>query len=244
VHQPWVSLPQRIVGRQECLGRHGTVYVSSKDGGLFHVQLLFGGVLDETRRPVPWELVPFYLSHFGLEGSAGKWSIVSDSGEPLLGKDELLPSQDRPKRSGYVYALVNEFMPGLVKIGRTSGSTEQRTTSLFTTAVPAPFEILSSIYSDDCVAAERRLHQLFTSWRVSDNREFFSVHRGLVIFAFELERDPAAAIESFVLMVEDRANEIREKIPYAKRVELVRVFSRVLGVEARFPALSDDPGHG
>tara|TARA_B100000780_G_scaffold162481_1_gene113595 strand:+ start:237 stop:377 length:141 start_codon:yes stop_codon:yes gene_type:complete len=38
-----------------------------------------------------------------------------------------------------VYVLTNDSMPGLVKIGRTSGSIEKRMRDLYKTGVPIPF---------------------------------------------------------------------------------------------------------
>ena len=39
-----------------------------------------------------------------------------------------------------VYILTNEAMPGLIKIGLTNATVEQRMLSLDTTSVPLPFE--------------------------------------------------------------------------------------------------------
>ena len=59
-----------------------------------------------------------------------------------------------------IYILINEAMPGYVKIGRTT-NLEQRIRSLDTTSVPILFE--------------RQLHDTFLDQRVRSNREFFEI---------------------------------------------------------------------
>ena len=74
---------------------------------------------------------------------------------------------------GYVYILTNEFMPGLVKIGRTSGDPEARAAQLYQTGVPTPFEVSYSVATPDCVHLELVMHEVLADVRVSDSREFF-----------------------------------------------------------------------
>jgi hypothetical protein len=74
---------------------------------------------------------------------------------------------------GYVYALSNQAMPGLIKIGRTCRSVQRRAHELYQTGVPTPFDVVIEVLSPDCVDLERRLHLDLSDKRLSDSREFF-----------------------------------------------------------------------
>lgn len=76
---------------------------------------------------------------------------------------------------GYVYILTNECMPGLVKIGRTTGDPEARAAQLHQTGVPVAFKVAYSVLCPDCVSLEAELHDHMPDVRVSSNREFFRV---------------------------------------------------------------------
>jgi hypothetical protein len=41
---------------------------------------------------------------------------------------------------GIIYVIINEAMPGYTKIGKTTGSVEDRMRGLDTSGVPLPFE--------------------------------------------------------------------------------------------------------
>lgn len=74
---------------------------------------------------------------------------------------------------GYVYILRNPSMPGIVKIGKTTRSVEQRCNELWQTGVPTPFEIVHSVVSPDCHGLEAWIHSILPDLRVSGSREFF-----------------------------------------------------------------------
>lgn len=79
---------------------------------------------------------------------------------------------------GIVYLLVNECMPGLVKIGKTSRKAlEKRMKELFTTGVPLPFECAYAcrVKLPHMNELEKALHTAFAPNRVNENREFFRV---------------------------------------------------------------------
>ena len=62
---------------------------------------------------------------------------------------------------GYVYVLSNEFMPGLLKIGMTTRSPEDRAKQIGdATGVPVPFKVEHSVLCPDCVSAEASVHDL------------------------------------------------------------------------------------
>lgn len=81
-------------------------------------------------------------------------------------------------KSGYVYALINQSLKGMVKIGKTRKSPEDRAKELSSsTGVPTPFFVAYKIFVNDCDQAEKYIHNLLTSKgiRVSNDREFFHI---------------------------------------------------------------------
>jgi len=81
-------------------------------------------------------------------------------------------------QAGYIYALINPSLDGMVKIGKTTRSPDERAKEISaSTGVPTPFFVAYKIYVNDCDQAEKYMHTLLSSegYRVSDNREFFQV---------------------------------------------------------------------
>lgn len=79
---------------------------------------------------------------------------------------------------GFVYILVNEYMPDVYKVGCTERAPHERAAELSkSTGVPAPFEVLCYIEAHEFQVLERDLHAWLKNFRISDNREFF--HEGL-----------------------------------------------------------------
>ncbi len=79
--------------------------------------------------------------------------------------------------AGYIYALINPSLEGLVKVGMTTRDPTDRARELSSaTGVPTPFVLAYDIYVADCSSAEAYLHTLLQrrGYRVSDNREFFN----------------------------------------------------------------------
>ncbi|MGQ0533652.1 MAG: GIY-YIG nuclease family protein [Caulobacteraceae bacterium] len=72
-----------------------------------------------------------------------------------------------------VYVVTNPAMPGLVKIGITQKTIEQRLRELDQTGVPLPFECFYAAIVSDCRAVERALHEAFDDHRLRKSREFF-----------------------------------------------------------------------
>jgi hypothetical protein len=88
-----------------------------------------------------------------------------------------------------VYVLTNEAMPGMVKIGLTDGSVEERITQLSAASgVPLLFECYYAAEVDDMNRIERLLHQLFAEHRVNPKREFFKIEPEKVVLALSIGR--------------------------------------------------------
>ncbi len=76
-------------------------------------------------------------------------------------------------RTGYVYVLSNDSMPGVVKIGRSINGGQHRAKAIFSTGVPTPFYLEFEILVDDAVIIEQTVHECLEHCRVSSAREFF-----------------------------------------------------------------------
>lgn len=76
---------------------------------------------------------------------------------------------------GFVYVLTNRAMPGLVKIGFSTRSPEERAVELSTTGVPFPFQVAYSASVDYPAEAEAAIHAALDKRRASSEREFFRV---------------------------------------------------------------------
>lgn len=86
-----------------------------------------------------------------------------------------------------IYILINEAMPGYVKIGRTSTTLEQRVRELSaSTSVPLPFTCFYACTVKDALFVERQLHDAFDNSRVNPKREFFQISPERVVSALKL----------------------------------------------------------
>jgi hypothetical protein len=89
---------------------------------------------------------------------------------------------------GYIYALTNESMPALFKIGKTTRTVEERVEEISRgTGVPTPFVIFTRQRVSDCTAAETMVHRYFGELGKRENarREFFRVTSSEVLHIFE-----------------------------------------------------------
>ena len=77
---------------------------------------------------------------------------------------------------GEIYVLVNQAMPGLVKVGKTRGGAALRASQLSgATGIPEDFEVVRACEVLDVDAAERLAHMVLakTNGRPNNHREFF-----------------------------------------------------------------------
>ncbi|MCK5081085.1 MAG: GIY-YIG nuclease family protein [Candidatus Moranbacteria bacterium] len=112
-----------------------------------------------------------------------------------------------------IYILINEAMPGYVKIGLTT-DLEQRIRSLDTTSVPLPFECFYACTVKDSGFVEKQLHDAFLDHRVRSSREFFEVSPERVVSALKLaEIENVTPKKDFVESQEDQQalNQARTK---------------------------------
>ena len=94
--------------------------------------------------------------------------------------------------SGFVYCFTNPSMPGLVKIGYTEATVEQRLedANAPNTWIPTPFIAEFAKYVRNPNHKEQVLHQILHEQRVNPRREFFRADPNRVKLQFELMDGP------------------------------------------------------
>ena len=124
---------------------------------------------------------------------------------------------------GYVYILVNTSMPGLVKIGKTDRTLDERLTELYTTGVPTPFEVAFKLLSNECKTLEEETHNCLAEFRVNPLREFFRCNVDTAIKVLDkLHARHQAPGESFFQTLE---RQLRN--PLTRNVAVPKLFSHL-----------------
>ena len=88
-------------------------------------------------------------------------------------------------KNGIVYVMINEAMPGYVKIGKTN-DLEQRIKDLDNTSIPLPFECFYACTVKNMDFVETQIHDTFEDSRVRSKREFFRIASERVVSALKL----------------------------------------------------------
>jgi hypothetical protein len=129
---------------------------------------------------------------------------------------------DQQKKSGIVYILTNEAMPGYIKVGKTSDLAVRVKDLSRPSGVPLPFEVFYAAEVDDMDFVERRLHEAFGRTRVAENREFFTETPERVVAAIKLrELRDVTPREDIVEFEEDKKALAKAK-RYQKRFDFER----------------------
>jgi hypothetical protein len=112
-----------------------------------------------------------------------------------------------------IYVLVNEAMPGYVKIGKTT-DLERRVRELDNTSVPLPFECFYACTVKDMKFVETQLHDAFMDHRVRSSREFFEIAPERAVAVLRLaELENVTPERDYVETPEDQTalNEARQR---------------------------------
>jgi hypothetical protein len=112
-----------------------------------------------------------------MDSSTALLNSISATATRRLDEKSLTPDLDlQNASSGFLYLLMNPSMPGLVKIGKTTRSTDERARELGgVSGVPTAFTVVFEVLVRDCHRAEKFVHERLGSYRVSGNREFFQI---------------------------------------------------------------------
>ncbi len=142
-----------------------------------------------------------------------------------------------------IYILINEAMPGYVKIGRTSANLEQRIRELSaSSSIPIPFTCFYACTVKDAQFVEHQLHDAFDNNRINPKREFFQIAPDRVVSALKLaEIENITPKKDFVENREDRqalikARKIRDKFDFSMAkipIGAELVFSRDENIKAK-----------
>ena len=76
---------------------------------------------------------------------------------------------------GFVYVAINESLPGVLKIGKSTRVPSVRAKELSSTSTPTPFHCIYCVLCEGFSEVETNAHKELSATRVSDNREFFKV---------------------------------------------------------------------
>lgn len=83
----------------------------------------------------------------------------------------------RPEHEGFTYVLSNPAMPGILKVGCTTGTAEKRAAELSSASgVPQRYRIERTfpVYLNPGTV-EKKIHSALDTCRLNDNREFFRI---------------------------------------------------------------------
>lgn len=108
---------------------------------------------------------------------------------------------------GIIYVLINEAMPGYIKIGKTSYCVTKRIKELDNTSLPFPFECFYAARVNDMDRAERLLHDAFDDTRITKRREFFSIEPERVRSAIKLAEieDVTPSLDEVIENTDDKS---------------------------------------
>ena len=127
-----------------------------------------------------------------------------------------------------VYVLKNEGMRGLLKIGHTTASVQDRMRALYGVGVPFPFECVKAVALRDGFKAkdvEFALHQAFSRHRVNPRREFFRIDEDCVVPLLDLLEQDNASEEVQAALDADAGAEDKQSRDAEKRRRAHLLFS-------------------
>jgi len=94
-------------------------------------------------------------------------------------KEAVLDSSGGVRAIEYVYILVNESMPGMIKIGMTIKNPHERAKEISkATGVPTPWFVVWYLKCYASRVLEARVHDHLSQYRVSEDREMFRIDSG------------------------------------------------------------------
>lgn len=123
---------------------------------------------------------------------------------------------NKEQKSGIVYVLTNEAMPGLVKIGKTK-DIKGRLKNLYKTGVPVPFDCAYACEVEDMDKVESALHKAFEPSRLNrlnrKKREFFAIEPEQAMAILELHgKDVTPSVQKDADAVDSDAEGAKEKL--------------------------------
>lgn len=142
---------------------------------------------------------PTYFAEWGKSNDPGKRPIAGQKSDDA-----------KNPNAGFVYILLNPAMPGMLKIGRTRNSPDERARELSRpTGVALPFVVAWEQRFPHCEKAESQIHQRLEPYRVRKQREFFQLPLPDAIRELQLiaERESEAAVVPRLQIAKKRAED-------------------------------------
>lgn len=89
---------------------------------------------------------------------------------------------------GYLYCMSNESMPGIVKVGYTTRTPDERAKELNHTGLPHKFRVEFAKLIQNVEEMEKAMHKLLSIYgeRINEQREFFKISKDRVLEFFDL----------------------------------------------------------
>jgi hypothetical protein len=116
---------------------------------------------------------------------------------------------------GIVYILTNDSMPGIIKMGITDESIQDRMKSLDNTSIPTPFRFYFAIEDDRYKEIEKLVHNTFADYRIRQNREFFKVDPERAVSALKISGGKELKLKDD--MINEDGKIVEEKIDNPNR---------------------------
>lgn len=120
-----------------------------------------------------------------------------------------------PGNPGIIYVLINEAMPGYVKVGKTD-DLDRRLQDLDWTNLPLPFECFYAAKVGNASFVESQLHNAFGDQRVRARREFFRVSPERVVAALQLAELENVTPRQSVVAGEAVSEEVKHDLQEAR----------------------------
>lgn len=120
-----------------------------------------------------------------------------------------------PGSPGIIYVLINEAMPGYVKVGKTE-DLDRRLQDLDWTNLPLPFECFYAARVGNASFVESQLHNAFGDQRVRARREFFRVSPERVVAALQLAEVENVTPRQSVTAGEAASEEVQHDLQEAR----------------------------
>lgn len=145
-----------------------------------------------------------------------------------------------------IYILINEAMPGYVKIGKTNNLEQRRLSLSRPSGVPLPFEVYYASEVEDAQKDEQWLHYVFADRRVRDEQEFFKIDPERIVAALKrIEKKditPKSLQQSLSSSTEEEKKEVEEKKKIRSKFDFKKydipigsevIFSRDASIKAK-----------
>lgn len=124
-------------------------------------------------------------------------------------------------KRGTIYALINSAMPGMFKVGFTTGDVEERRKQLSNTSVPVDYEVYRSVEVDNAAQVEKLVHNRLDRYRTG--KEFFQCAAASVDEVFDdlsngIFFDAAEEIGAFARSIKAKYPDVKLTARAVKRV--------------------------